>query len=119
MSMAISEAVRFRELERLVTEQQRRIVALEAALTARKPLAEINESRRADVRQLRTAIADVLAAHPEPDRLTAKHVGRALERAGFQRVPPERTLRRHLTAVRGHGRTSNGRKQIDLTPPQP
>lgn len=110
MGMGIAERIDFDTLKRQVTEQQHRIEVLEAALRTRPPpsLGPHNAARQAAAQRLDEWIAHVLAAHAEPSRLTAKQVGRALERAGFDRVVPERTLRRHLKSVRGQRPYASG-----------
>lgn len=114
MALGLSELVRFEALERRVEEQQRhieaqdrQIEALQTALRARSPaaLAHRNAARQAEARRLDNAIASVLASRVDGTELTAKELGKALERNGFNRVIPERTLRRHLNSARGHGHT--------------
>ena len=107
MSLGISERLELDTLKRNVAEQQRRIESLEGAIRARTPaaLAGCNATRQAEARRLDEAIASILASHASAPALTAKELGKALARAGFGRVIPERTLRRHLNSVRGHGHT--------------
>ncbi|MGB6487553.1 MAG: hypothetical protein WBE91_11770 [Steroidobacteraceae bacterium] len=87
----------------LLQDLKRRVEALEAQIAGRPapaPLAELNASRQTHAQRLREAIASILVADPTAHDLTAKEVGRALERRGFDRLPAERTLRLHLAAVR-------------------
>lgn len=96
-------AVRIANLERAVADCRARIAALEVRQTP-VPLKRRNAARQAEAERLREAIASTLAEHPQPDTLTAKGVLRALERVGVAPLPSERTVLRHLTAIR-HGRT--------------
>ena len=103
--MPILGILQMRALEELLAARLlERVAALEAQLRG-DGAPRGGESRRAEVRQLRQAIAEVLASQPDSDGLTAKQVGRALERAGFERPPPERSLLRHMKLVRGQTRS--------------
>lgn len=85
----------------LLQDLKRRVEALEARIAGRPaPLAELNASRQTHAQRLREAIASILATDPRAHDLTAKEVGRALKRGGFDRRPAERTLRLHIAAVR-------------------
>ena len=71
-------------------------------------LRRVNDERQAAATRLQTAIAAALAREADPGTLTAKQVLRALARQGFEPVPSERTVLRHLTDLRGHGHTPRG-----------
>ena len=71
-------------------------------------LQRVNDERQAAATRLQTAIAAALAREADPGTLTAKQVLKMLEREGFEPVPSERTVLRHLTDLRGHGHTSRG-----------
>ena len=103
--MPIPGILEWRRLQELMDARiLERLASLEAQLRG-DGAPRVGESRRSDVRQLRQAIAEVLASQPDSDGMTAKQMRRALERDGFERVPPERSLLRHMTAVRGHIRS--------------
>ena len=97
-------------------ELLRRIRALEAELARLRrqleagpeTLQRVNDERQAAATRLQTAIAAALAREADPGTLTAKQVLRALARQGFEPVPSERTVLRHLTDLRGHGHTPRG-----------
>jgi hypothetical protein len=109
MGMAISEWMRLQALERIVAEQQKRMEALEAQLNGKSssrqpgPLAKQNASRKACAERLHAEIERIAADHPPEQRLTAKHVLKALSRTHGDELPSERTVRLHLAAVRGNG----------------
>lgn len=107
MLAAADPHARIAVLERQVAELRRRVADLEARIEARspEPLQRVNDRRQAEAHRLEEAIAAILSEQSEPHELTAKDVGRALERRGFDRLPAERTLRLHLAAVRGNGNT--------------
>ncbi len=94
----------------------RRIRALEAELgrlraqlaAAPASLQRVNETRQAAATRLQAAIAATVAREADPGTLTAKVILRALARQGFEPVPSERTVLRHLTDLRGHGHTPRG-----------
>ena len=68
-------------------------------------LRRVNDERQAAATRLQAAISAALAREADPGTLTAKQVLRALAREGFEPVPSERTVLRHLTDLRGHGHT--------------
>ena len=68
-------------------------------------LRRVNDERQAASERLQAAIAQALSREADPGTLTAKQVLRALAREGFEPVPSERTVLRHLTDLRGHGHT--------------
>lgn len=113
MSMSITDALRVQALERQVGEQARRIEALETqrASTQRvqsmapEPLKTRNATRIAKARQLHAAIEGILAASAEPDALTAKEVGKALDGEKFTPLPARRTVAAHLAQLRSNGNT--------------
>ena len=71
-------------------------------------LQRVNDERQAAATRLQVAIAATVAREADPGTLTAKEVMKALAREGFEPVPSERTVLRHLTDLRGHGRTPRG-----------
>ena len=97
-------------------ELLRRIRALEAELARLRQqleagpetLRRVNDERQAAATRLQTAIAATVAREANPSTLTAKQVLKMLEREGFEPVPSERTVLRHLTDLRGHGHTPRG-----------
>ncbi len=112
-------------LKQQVEDLQGRLGALEvqcshasAEQTAKRglpdPLRRLNASRQGRCSRLREEIRSILAQCPNPDALTGKELAHALERAGFEPMPKDRTLRTHLAGARAsmaaHGRTGNGQK---------
>ena len=94
----------------------RRIRDLEAELTHLRAqleagpanLRRVNDERQAAATRLQEAIAQALGRETDRGTLTAKQVMRTLEREGFEPLPSERTVLRHLTDLRGHGHTPRG-----------
>ena len=97
------------ELLRRIRDLERENAALRQQLEAGpETLRRVNDERQAAATRLQTAIAAALAREADPGTLTAKQVLRALARQGFEPVPSERTVLRHLTDLRGHGHTPRG-----------
>jgi hypothetical protein len=65
-----------------------------------QPLASLNASRQAAAERLRGAIGRTLAS-VAPEVLTAERVLQALRKDGFEPLPRVRTVRLHLSAMRG------------------
>lgn len=83
-----------------------RLAALEAGRARdgrREPLSRRNAARQADSERLRAAIREALDAAPAGEHITAKHVLRSLEQGGISPLPSDRTVRWHLSAIRGNG----------------
>ena len=96
-------------LLRRIRDLERENAALRQQLEAGpETLRRVNDERQAAATRLQTAIAATVAREVDPGTLTAKQVLRALAREGFEPVPSERTVLRHLTDLRGHGHTSRG-----------
>ncbi|MHB1870902.1 MAG: hypothetical protein ACYCT1_08615 [Steroidobacteraceae bacterium] len=80
------------------------------------PLRQLNASRQGRCNRLREEIRSMLARRPNPHALTGKDVSRALERAGFEPMPSDRTVRLRLAEVRAematHGNTGNCQKTV-------
>ena len=94
-----------RRVHTLEAENARLRAQLEAGP---ETLRRVNDERQAAATRLQTAIAAALAREADPGTLTAKVILRALARQGFEPVPSERTVLRHLTDLRGHGHTPRG-----------
>ena len=96
-------------LLRRVRDLERENACLRAQLAAAPAsLQRVNDERQVAATRLQAAIAAALAREADPGTLTAKQVLRALARQGFEPVPSERTVLRHLTDLRGHGHTPRG-----------
>ena len=96
-------------LLRRIHELEAELAHLRAQLEAGPAtLQRVNGERHAAAERLQEAIAAALAREPDPGTLTAKQVLRTLEREGFEPLPSERTVLRHLTDLRGHGHTPRG-----------
>ena len=97
------------ELLRRVRDLERENARLRAQLAAAPAsLQRVNETRQAASERLREAIAAAVGREADPEAVSAKVILRALEREGFEPLPSERTVLRHLTDLRGHGRTPRG-----------
>lgn len=102
--LSIAEYDRFLTLER-------RVAAVEAQLAEREsrqsePLKRRNAARVAAGQQLRDRIAAILATHPGPGQMSAKHVLNALAAAARAPLPSLRTVRWHMAQIRGNGNTA-------------
>ena len=93
---------RVRDLERENGRLRRQLEAGPATLQ------RVNDERQASAERLREAIAAALTREAHPEAVSAKVILRALARQGFEPVPSERTVLRHLTDLRGHGHTPRG-----------
>ena len=97
------------ELLRRVRDLERENARLRAQLAAAPAsLQRVNETRQAASERLREAIAAAVGREADPEAVSAKVILRALEREGFEPLPSERTVLRHLTDLRGHGHTPRG-----------
>ena len=93
---------RIRDLERENARLRQQIEA------GPETLRRVNETRQAAATRLQVAIAATVAREADPEAVSAKVILRALARQGFEPVPSERTVLRHLTDLRGHGHTPRG-----------
>ena len=97
------------ELLRRIRDLERENARLRQQIEAGpEPLRRLNETRQASAERLRDAIAAAVAREADPEAVSAKVILRALERDGFEPLPSERTVLRHLTDLRGHVHTSRG-----------
>jgi septal ring factor EnvC (AmiA/AmiB activator) len=94
-----------RRIRALEAENSRLRAQLEAGPDT---LRRVNDERQASAERLREGIAQALGRETDRGTLTAKQVLRTLEREGFEPLPSERTVLRHLTDLRGHGHTPRG-----------
>ena len=97
------------ELLRRIRDLERENARLRQQIEAGpETLRRVNETRQAAATRLQVAIAATVAREADPEAVSAKVILRALARQGFEPVPSERTVLRHLTDLRGHGHTPRG-----------